>query len=491
MENISLNQLTRVIKNKETLNVSGKSVFYRKLFASLLLVTSDILTITSSLLIAFYLRDSIAGDAIQPGVYLEYISFVLPIFLVTFLFRDLYPSFGIDVVSQIKNITYSTLGVYLFLASISFFVKDFWDSSRGVYLLSCFIAIFLIPLGRSAIRNIFGSKNWWGLPVVILGAGVAGEKVIKALLKNKLIGLKPLLAIDDDPDKWGYIDNVPVIGGLETTDIIAEQAGAEHAIIAMPKVDTKKQQMILNKYGKLFEHVIFIPDLFAVSSFWVKSTDLGGMLGLEVQQKLIRKSTAFLKRMIDIVLGTILSIVASPLILIIGALIKMDSKGKVFFIQERMGINDTRFNMIKFRTMHIDAEERLNDILNSDPNLKREYEIYHKLKEDPRLTRVGKLLRKFSLDELPQLWNVVKGDMSLIGPRAYMPWEKIKMQGNDDYILMVKPGMSGLWQVTDRNRSSFEERNNTDVYYIRNWSLFLDLYILARTVTVVFSGKGE
>ena len=140
--------------------------------------------------------------------------------------------------------------------------------------------------------------------------------------------------------------------------------------------------------------------------------------------------------------------------------------------------------------MHTDAEKRLTEVLNQNEELRDEYEVYHKLKNDPRLTRVGRLLRKFSLDELPQFWNVIKGEMSLIGPRAYMPWEKEKMNGHDEMILNVLPGISGLWQVTDRNESSFEERIYTDIYYIRNWSMFLDIYILARTIAVVFLGKG-
>ena len=491
METLTLNQLTKVVKKQDTLKVSGKTVFYRKLIASMLLMSADIIAIYTSLFLSFLIRDSIFGNTYEPLKYLSYTSYMLPIFICTYYFRNLYPSFGVDAVSQLKNLLYSTAGVYLILASTSFFIQEMWEFSRGVYLLSGLMAIFFIPLARSAIRNIFGSKDWWGIPVIVLGAGQAGEKAIKALRKNKLLGLKPYLAIDDDSDKWGYIDNVPVIGGLDTVKVVAEQSGIDHVIIAMPKVDTKKQDLIINKYGKFFEHVILIPDLFAISSFWVKSTDLGGILGLEVHQKLMRRGTSFLKRGIDLTLGFVLTLITLPLIMIIAAAIMIDSKGKVFFIQERMGINDSRFKMVKFRTMHIDAEERLNEILENDSELKKEYEIYHKLTNDPRLTRVGKFLRKYSIDELPQLWNVLKGEMSLIGPRAYMPWEKIKMQGNDNYILMVKPGMSGLWQVTDRHRSSFEERNSTDVYYIRNWSLFMDIYILARTVSVVFSGKGE
>jgi lipopolysaccharide/colanic/teichoic acid biosynthesis glycosyltransferase len=180
----------------------------------------------------------------------------------------------------------------------------------------------------------------------------------------------------------------------------------------------------------------------------------------------------------------------APICLIISALIKFDSKGRIFFKQKRMGINDSEFKIMKFRTMHLGAERKLDDLLECNEELKAEYQVFHKLRNDPRMTRVGQFLRKYSLDELPQFWNVLKGEMSLIGPRAYLPWEKEKMNGHEDMILKVKPGISGLWQVTDRNESSFEERNIIDVYYIRNWSMFLDFYIVARTIAVVLTGRG-
>jgi Undecaprenyl-phosphate galactose phosphotransferase WbaP len=230
--------------------------------------------------------------------------------------------------------------------------------------------------------------------------------------------------------------------------------------------------------------------LFGLSSLWVSTRDLGGILGLEVQQSLLRKSSKIKKRLFDIVIASLLSLLLLPLCIVIALVIYFDSKGKTLFKQVRMGLNDTRFKIIKFRTMHCDAERRLNHLLNQYDELKEEYDRYHKLRNDPRLTNIGKILRKFSLDELPQFINVIKGEMSLIGPRAYMPWEKDKMNGYEELILKVKPGISGLWQVTDRNNSSFEERNLIDVYYIRNWSMFLDFYILARTIAVVATGKG-
>lgn len=141
--------------------------------------------------------------------------------------------------------------------------------------------------------------------------------------------------------------------------------------------------------------------------------------------------------------------------------------------------------------MKADAEKKLEEILSLDISKKTEFEKFHKLKDDPRITYIGKFLRKFSIDELPQFWNVIKGDMSIIGPRAYLPEERVKMKGSDKIILSVKPGITGLWQVTERNDSSFEERFMADVFYIRHWTLSLDFYIFIKTIWVVITGKSS
>lgn len=491
MENLTLKELTKILKSSEKIQISAKKLFFRKVLASFILISSDFLFLSLSLFVSLILRDISLEKSYIFAEHFSYIPLAVTPFIFTFYLRGLYPGFGVDVVQEYKSLSFGTIAIFLGLATISLFAKDFIDISRLAFLYSVVLSLILLPTGRAIVRKVFGNKNWWGIPVIVIGAGNTGESIIKSLKKNNQIGLRPIIAIDDNVDKWGYFKGVPVIGGLDVIPELTERLQIEHAIIAMPKVTSKRQHEIIAKYSDYFEHTLVIPDLFAFSSLWVSSKEVGGILGLEVQKRLIRSSAAITKRFIDITLGIILSILMLPFIALIAAIIKLDSKGKVFFRQERMGIKDSRFKMIKFRTMHVDAEERLQDILHNDKELHAEYEIYHKLSNDPRLTRFGKILRKFSLDELPQLWNVLKGDMSLIGPRAYMPWEKIKMRGHEEMILKVKPGMSGLWQVTDRNRSSFEERNNTDVYYIRNWSLFLDIFILFRTFLVVFSGKGE
>jgi lipopolysaccharide/colanic/teichoic acid biosynthesis glycosyltransferase len=163
----------------------------------------------------------------------------------------------------------------------------------------------------------------------------------------------------------------------------------------------------------------------------------------------------------------------------------------VFYKQKRLGQDGVRFTAFKFRTMYGDGEQRLKEVLDRDAALRSEYEEFHKLARDPRVTRIGRMLRRYSLDELPQIWSVFVGDMSLVGPRPYLEREIPEMNGHEAIILRVRPGLTGIWQVTDRNASSFEQRVLLDVEYVRSWSPWLDLYVLARTVPVVVGGTGS
>jgi lipopolysaccharide/colanic/teichoic acid biosynthesis glycosyltransferase len=211
------------------------------------------------------------------------------------------------------------------------------------------------------------------------------------------------------------------------------------------------------------------------------------MLGLEMQRRLLFPRLQLLKRLFDLVFITIMGIPTIPLILLIMLLIKLDSPGPIFFVQKRPGYKGRPFSIYKFRTMYIDAERRLSEM---SPHLRREFEMHGKIKDDPRVTRVGLWLRKFSLDELPQLWNVLWGEMSLVGPRAYLMSQLSQVGSYKNIISQALPGMTGIWQVSGRSELTFEERLEMDSYYVKNWSIWLDLYIIARTVWVVLSGKG-
>jgi lipopolysaccharide/colanic/teichoic acid biosynthesis glycosyltransferase len=197
-----------------------------------------------------------------------------------------------------------------------------------------------------------------------------------------------------------------------------------------------------------------------------------------------------LKRGFDIVTSAMLLLLVTPLLLLIATGIKLDSRGPLLFRQARWAGGTRSFRALKFRTMHVDAERLLKELLEADPVLRHEYEMYHKLTRDPRVTRFGRILRKLSFDELPQLWNVLIGDMSLIGPRPYMPHELVRYPHQQEVLARVRPGITGLWQVSGRHRTTFERRLELDVYYVENYSIWLDLHVLMRTVWIVMKADG-
>lgn len=207
----------------------------------------------------------------------------------------------------------------------------------------------------------------------------------------------------------------------------------------------------------------------------------------------LRPSTGYLRvhRVLDIVLGSLLLVLLAPLMLGIAILVKLDSPGPVLFRQRRWAGDGDTFDLLKFRSMHVGAEGRLQCLLDGDRRLRTEYETYHKLASDPRVTRFGRFLRKASLDELPQLWNVLMGDMSLIGPRAYMPSELAELGAAAAVIGMVRPGITGYWQVSGRHCTSFQERVRMDVFYVRNCGPAFDAFILLKTAFVVLRGSGS
>ncbi|NLO19765.1 MAG: undecaprenyl-phosphate galactose phosphotransferase WbaP [Ignavibacteria bacterium] len=491
METFTLHQLTKIVNNSSDLKIKPSEILLKKIVAAAIFIISDILSIALSFGLALQAANLFGYGIANSSIGLSIFFFSLLIFPIAFALRRLYPGLGIDVIDELRGLTHSSTIVFAGLIFTSLFFERFNNFIYLVFIFSWLISLIALPIGRSFTRKLFCKKKWWGLPVIILGAGNTGEKIIKTLLKHQQIGLRPIVAVDDNVDKWGYIEKVPVIGGLTIIPELIKKLSLDYAILAMPNAEPKVQEQVIAKYSKYFHKTLIIPDLFGISSVWITVKSFGAFFGFELQQKLLKNSAIIQKRFIDIFLSSLFILLSLPFTLAIALLIKIDSKGSVFFKQERMGKNNSRFDMIKFRTMYTDSEYRLQTILSQNEEMRAKFNKYHKLKNDPRMTRIGKILRKFSLDEVPQFLNVLKGDMSLLGPRAYLAWEKPKMLGQEDIILSVKQGITGLWQIIEnRDEVTFAERVSIDVYYIRNWSLFLDFYIVVRTIAFVLLGKN-
>jgi Undecaprenyl-phosphate galactose phosphotransferase WbaP len=258
----------------------------------------------------------------------------------------------------------------------------------------------------------------------------------------------------------------------------------------MPHTPRESLAKYVARASEKFCHVVIIPDLGGVTNSGVVARDFAGIFGVEIKYNLLDSSALRAKRALDLAATIVGGVLILPLILILSLLVWLESRGPVFYADRRTGQYGKLFSCVKFRTMVPNAEALLQQMLEEDTSLRDEYSKYHKLHDDPRITRVGRILRKTSLDELPQLWNVLRGEMSLVGPRPYLPRESGDIGAAQSEILRVPPGITGPWQVAGRNHTAFKERLQMDSKYVRDWSVWLDIMLLARTVKCLALSRG-
>jgi Undecaprenyl-phosphate galactose phosphotransferase WbaP len=402
----------------------------------------------------------------------------------------LYPGYGLHAPEELRRQTYA-VGAALAVTIVFAVALHVGDLLSRLLVFGGFAGLALLaPLVRHFAKRAVMRLGLWGKPVVILGAGETGERLVTALLKEPGLGFVPVAVFDDQAPASGELSGVPYGGTLEDAGEISLLYGIDTAIVAMPRANRVRLGEIIDWAGLLFRRVVVVPELGEVTNSTVVARDLAGVFGVEIKQNLLNPSARRTKRALDLFGALAGGFFISPLLLALAVLVKLDSPGPVFYGQRRQGTGGETFLCWKFRTMCLDAENALDEYLQEDPVLWAEWEHDQKLREDPRVTRVGRFLRKTSLDELPQLWNVLKGEMSLVGPRPIVEAEIPRYDAMYDLYLRVTPGISGLWQVSGRNDTSYAERVTLDAYYVRNWSVWLDLVILARTLTVVFRGHG-
>ena len=399
---------------------------------------------------------------------------VLLLFPVAYAASGQYPGFGRNPADELRKLCVATSVVYAALAVTIFLLKDAATYSRGTFLLAWTNTLILVPLFRTMMRSVCSRKPWWGHPVVIVGARRIGLAIAGTLESQPELGFRPV-AIFEKP---------------QLAVSAARDHRIRHVILAMSEIPRETVRTFFEECSDSFSDVIVIPDLAGFSSLWAEPRDLNGMLGLEIQQKLLVPGARLMKRVIDVLLVIVFGMVALPLIVLIASLIKLTSPGPAFFGQRRYGRRGQPFIALKFRSMAVDASQVLEQCLASDPTLREEWRRSHKLRNDPRITPIGRFLRRTSLDELPQFWNILLGQMSFVGPRPIVGDEISRYGESYSLYTKVTPGLTGLWQVSGRNDTSYEKRVSLDLYYVRNWSPWLDLYILARTAAAVLLARG-
>jgi len=467
---------------------SGFAVLTQPWLCRGLLAGADLLAISLASIVSVAIKYH-QNPLLPVGLYVSFWPLLLG-FLPVFGGLRLYGLFSMSPADELRRIVSGCSLLYLLIGSATFIGKAGGDFSRGIFLMAWLGTIVLVPLTRAVVRALCCTRSWWGMPVIVLGGGLTGQMVVKNLLANPQQGLRPIAIFDDDTTKSGHLFGVPVLPGLEQAPLLGRQLRVDHAILAIPGAPVARLRELEAKSQAAFPHLIVIPNLCGFASLWVSARDLGGVLGLEVQRNLLLRGPRILKRSLDLLLCCCGGIVILPLVGFIALLIRCESRGPVFFGHERIGRGGRLFPAWKFRSMVRDAPRILEEHLTAHPELRAEWELNHKLRDDPRVTRVGRWLRKTSLDELPQVWNVLKGEMSLIGPRPIVQAEVERYADMFELYLLVRPGISGLWQISGRNDVTYGERVTLDSYYVRNWSVWLDVFILAKTVRVVLLGKG-
>jgi Undecaprenyl-phosphate galactose phosphotransferase WbaP len=384
---------------------------------------------------------------------------------------------------------FSTAGIFT-IVSIG---KLTGSISRVVIFLMGGIAVMTLPLVRMLVKKILRRLGLLKRRVLILGAGATGTLIANALRREPNYGYEVVGFLDDDAEKTGLkIDGVKVHRGVDRAAAYLRACNITDLFIAMPGAGKERLQGLINDLQHKVERIFFVPDIFGVA---VIGTNLHHFsneeaFALELRNNLAEPFNIIVKRIFDVTMSVLLLPLFFFLMAVITIFLKLDSKGPVIFSQERIGRGGRTFRCFKFRTMYADAEERLKGLLERDGEAKEEYEKFWKLRNDPRVTRVGKFLRATSLDEAPQIVNVIRGEMSLVGPRPYLPTEKECLGAQAATILLTKPGITGLWQVSGRSNTSYDYRIFLDASYVRNWNLWVDIVILFRTVKVVLNQSG-
>ncbi len=398
-----------------------------------------------------------------------------------------YPAYGRPSHQELAgSVTVGAMGSLL-VAGASVLLPSL-ELSASTLAVTLAASVVLAPAVRGLVKLGLRALHLWGRAVVVLGTGPAAGRITRHLARNPSLGLHPVAAFG--AAGWD-LDYPPVTGQLEHAWRYVSDYKVRHAVVTPDAARELAFDEVLRRADRQLRYVQYLPDIGSLPASSVTAVPLGSALALEVRNQLASPTNRAVKRAMDVVVASALLVVLALPLALVALVVRLDSRGSPFHLSPRVGRGGKPFQCVKFRTMHVDAEERLEHLLAEDPAAREEYARFRKLTNDPRVTRVGRLLRRLSLDEFPQLVNVLLGQMSLVGPRPYLVSELEDMGSERDLIFLARPGMTGYWQVEARNEVSFEERQAMEAHYVRNWSVWWDLEILLRTPVVMLSPNGK
>jgi lipopolysaccharide/colanic/teichoic acid biosynthesis glycosyltransferase len=383
----------------------------------------------------------------------------LPIFVVILLyFQGIYTNRFSFFEESYRIFRVLTIGLLSILAFA--LIYNVYAISRYMILVFWIFGSLFLTLQKYIFKRLIFKKGYFLRKVYIINSHQNYDFVKRIISDNTYLGYK----------------------------IVNDENLADDVILLNPSMDLKEISKLFKKYKNV--KFAFAESGIPLLNVQIENIFTQPLSFVSVRNNLLSKNMLITKRIFDIVFSIFLIFLFSPIIVITAILIKLTSKGPIFYIQKRPGRFGKIIKIYKFRTMYLDAEKKLEEILKSNEKLREEFMKYRKLKNDPRITPLGRFLRRFSIDEIPQLFNVLKGDMSIVGPRPYQIDEIEHMGEYKDIVLSVRPGLTGLWQISGRSDLSFQAKLKIETWYVLNWNLWLDLFIIIRTIPAVISGKG-
>ena len=468
-----------------------------RLYISALLLNDAfilILALQFSYLIRFMLNLPIFNLEIIPvPAYYTHLIFVLvPVWLSIFASVGLYHRPKLLGGTTEYALVFKATSIGLFLLIIAGFLAPDFIIARGWVLTAWGLSFVFTCVGRFVLRRVIYSlrlRGYFNSQALIVGANDEGLSLAKQLIQWPTSGMNLIGFVDKKFQVGSILPNgLPVLGSLEQLDSVIEGYQIEELILATSSISTRDKMLdIFHRYGTSGNvNLRLSSGLYEIITTGLTVSEIAYVPLVYVNKVRLTGTDRLIKLGLDYGLTILALFFLWPLFLLIAVIVKLDSPGPAFHKREVMGVNGKKFFALKFRTMYTNGDE----LLEAHPELKTQLEQNRKLKDDPRVTKVGRFLRKFSLDELPQLFNVLLNEMSWIGPRMISPEE---MKNYDRWglnLLTIKPGITGLWQVSGRSDISYEERVRLDMHYIRNWSIWLDIQLLMRTIPVVLKGRG-
>ena len=478
---------TPILKNEKVQTRNSIIDFHARLWMSACLFAVDIF----SVFIAFFISAQIRGfhNLLASIEYKELFFLLVLTLLILFYNKGLYPAVGFHYVEELRHIVSGTTLAYLVLIAFTFLLQTTNIYSRFILMVAGLLSMGLIALSRYLIRRLLIRWRLWGEPALIIGDLHKGRILLDYFWVNLHVGIRPVEIVSGEQleeSSANFLSQTQPAGRIK---LLTRQLSSMTALVLMNDIGNAHQ--LAEKYRMLFHRVILIKDQsdnFALTN--LQTLDFLNVIGLQVKNDLLSRSSQIAKRIMDI-LGSLLGMVIfAPLMGLSAVLIKLVSPGPIIYSQPRVGKNGVVFHLFKLRTMYYNSAQLFEAALERNAHLKEEWMKYQKLKNDPRITGVGRFLRKYSIDELPQLWNVLIGEMSLVGPRPIMVDQSEIYGEYINHYLLVLPGMTGLWQVSGRSETTFSRRASLDREYIERWSLWLDIYIIFKTFKSVLFEKN-